>query len=80
MKTPSRLVGRDKNLGMTQRACGIVITRAPMLLHRKTGKLVVFGVTFVVTRPIDQVDDVVDLLLGLIAEQPRFRAVPQIRR
>src|SRR5262249_18070016 len=56
--------GTSKNLWMAQRADGIVISRTPMVLHRQTGKLVVLGMTFVVARPIDQVDDVVDLVAG----------------
>ena len=47
---------------MAKRAHGIVIARTPMILHRQTGKLVIFGVTFVISSPIDQVMDVVDLV------------------
>ena len=49
---------------MAQRADGVVVARAPMVLHRQPGKLVVFRVTFVVPSPVDQVDDVVDLVTG----------------
>jgi hypothetical protein len=56
--------GASKNLGMAQRADCVVVTRAPMVLHRQRGKLVVFRVTFVVLSPVDQVDDVVDLVTG----------------
>src|SRR6187397_903079 len=54
--------GASKNLGMAQRADGVMVARAPMVLHRQPGKLVVFRVTFVVLRPVDQLDDVVDLV------------------
>jgi hypothetical protein len=53
--------GASKNLVMAQRAQCIVISRAPMVLHREPGKLIVFRVTFIVPSPVDQVDDVVDL-------------------
>src|SRR4051812_44337677 len=56
--------GASKNLGMAQRADRVVISCAPMILHRQPGKLVVFRVTFVVLRPVDQLDDVVDLVTG----------------
>ena len=49
---------------MAKCAYGIVIARTPMILHRQTRKLVVFGVTFVISSPIDQVHDVVDLVTG----------------
>jgi hypothetical protein len=56
--------GASKNLGIAKCAYGIVIARTPMILHRQTGKLVVFGVTFVISGPVDQVNDVVDLVTG----------------
>ena len=49
---------------MPQRADCVVIARPPMVLHRQPGKLVVFRVTLVILGPVDQVDDVVDLLAG----------------
>jgi hypothetical protein len=33
-----------------------------MVLHREPGKLIVFRVTFILPSPVDQVDDVVDLV------------------
>ena len=56
--------GASKNFGMAKRAEGIVISRAPMVLHRQPRKLVVLRVAFVVLCPVDQVDDVVDLVAG----------------
>jgi len=41
-----------------------VVTRAPVILHRQPGKFVILGVTFVVPRPVDQLDDVVSLVAG----------------
>jgi hypothetical protein len=35
-----------------------------MVLHRKAGKLVVFRVCLVILSPVDQMDDVVDLVAG----------------
>ena len=64
MKTPSEARGASKNLGMAQRADCVVISRAPMVLHRQARKLVVLGVTFVVLSPVNQVNDVVDLVTG----------------
>jgi hypothetical protein len=49
---------------MAERAHRIVITGAPMILHRQARKLVVLRVAFVVLRPIDQMDDVVDFVAG----------------
>ena len=54
--------GAGKYLGMAQRADCVVIARAPVILHGQTGKLVVFGVTFVIPSPVDQLNDVVDLV------------------
>src|SRR6478752_276372 len=56
--------GASKNFGMAQRAYCVVVTRAPMVLHRQARKLVVLGVTFVVLSPVNQVNDVVDLVTG----------------
>src|SRR6476660_3986372 len=56
--------GSRKNLRIAKRAYGIVIARTPMILHRQTRKLVILGVTLVISSPIDQVDDVVDLVAG----------------
>lgn len=64
MNTPSRVVGASKNFGMAKRADGIVMSRAPMVLHRQPRKLVILRVAFVVLCPVDQVDDVVDLVAG----------------
>lgn len=49
---------------MAQRADGIVIARAPMILHRQAGEFVILRVALVIPGPIDQVDDVVDLFTG----------------
>jgi hypothetical protein len=62
VKTPSRL--ESKNLGMAQRPYRVVVTRAPMVLHRQARKLIVLGVTFVVPSPVNQLNDVVDLVTG----------------
>ena len=43
----------SQHFGMTKGAQRIVITGAPMILHREAGKLVVLGVAFVVPRAID---------------------------
>src|SRR6202035_5542663 len=56
--------GASKNLGVAQRADCVVVTRAPMVLHRQARKLVVLGVTFVVLSPVNQVNDVVDFVTG----------------
>ena len=56
--------GASEDLGMAQRADGIVVTRAPVILHRQPGKFVILGVTFVVPSPVDQLDDVVSLVAG----------------
>src|ERR1700730_9053493 len=56
--------GASKTLGMAQRTYCVVVTRAPMVLHRQARKLVVLGVTFVVLSPVNQVNDVVDLVTG----------------
>jgi hypothetical protein len=62
-------------LAMTQRAARIVVPGTPMLLHAQSRELVVLGMTFIVLCPIDQMNDVVDLVFGDSAEQPRFRTV-----
>ena len=53
-----------QHLGVAQRAHGVVVAGAPMILHRQAGKLVVLRVAFVVLRAIDQVHDVVDVVIG----------------
>src|SRR6266536_387828 len=72
--------GALEDFAMTQGAPRVVISGAPVLLHARTRKLVVLRVPFVILRAIDQLDDVVDLPLGLFAEQPRFGAVLQLLR
>jgi hypothetical protein len=71
--------GASKNLGMAQRAQCIVISRAPMVLHREPGKLIVFRVTFILPGPVDQVDDVVDLVTRDRLQDSNHRS-PQDRR
>ena len=56
--------GTSKNLRIAKCAYSIVIARTSMILHGQTRKLVVLGVPFVIAGPIDQVDDVVDLVAG----------------
>ena len=49
---------------MSERTYCVVIPSAPMVLHRQTGKLVVLGMTLVISSAVDQLDDVVDLVAG----------------
>src|SRR5581483_9535891 len=52
----------SQHLRMAQRAQGVMVACTPVILHRQTRELVVLGMPLVVLRPVDQVDDVVDLL------------------
>ena len=93
MNTPSRLVRALQHLGMTQRAHHVAVAGLPVLLHRAARELVVLRRALVALGVIDQVDDVVDLLVGLLAsssasgvcrsprslcEQPGGRAAQQL--
>ena len=69
-----------QHLGMPERAQGIVIAGAPMVLHGQTGKLVVLGVAFVVPRAIDQVDEAVHLVGGSSPEQLDVLLLAQVFR
>src|ERR1700746_305924 len=53
-----------KHFLMPQRAHRVVVSCAPVLLHRETRELVVLRVALVMLRTIDQVPDVVDLAIG----------------
>jgi hypothetical protein len=55
-----------KYLLMPQRAHRVVVSSAPVILHRKTRE--VLRVAFVVPRAVDEVHDVVDLTVGGRAE------------
>src|SRR5215472_6855542 len=59
---------------MPQRAHRVVVSSAPVILHRKTRELVVLRVAFVVPRAVDEVHDVVALTVGGRAEL-RLRAL-----
>ena len=61
-------------LGMTQRAPSIVIASAPMLTHAETRKLAVFGMSLILVRAIDQMDDVVNVAVVDRVEEWCFRA------
>src|SRR6516225_7005310 len=63
-------VGRPfQHLGMPQRAHGILVAGAPMLLHRQARELVVLRVALVMLRAIDQMDDAVGLVVGNAAQE-----------
>jgi hypothetical protein len=53
---------------MPQRAHRVVVSSAPVILHRKRRELVVLRVAFVVPRAVDEVHDVVDLTVSGRAE------------
>ena len=59
---------------MPQCAARVMIAGPPMLFHAEPREFIVLGMALVVLRPIDQMDDVIDLLLGDRAEQLRFGA------
>src|SRR3977135_1237320 len=67
-----------KHLLMPQRANGVVVSSAPVILHRETGELVVLRVAFVVLRAVDEVHDVVDIRVGGRPEKLRLLARFQI--
>src|SRR5882672_5719444 len=69
-----------KHLLMPQRANGVVVSCAPVILHRETRELAVLRVAFVVLRAVDEVHDVVDLMVGGRAEHLRLLARFQIVR
>ena len=56
-----------QHLGMAQRAHGVVVAGAPVLLHGPAGELVILATALVALRAIDQLDDVVDLVVGFAA-------------
>src|SRR3977135_2062230 len=67
-----------KHLLMPQRAHRVVVSSAPVILHRETRELVVLRLAFVVPRAVDEVHDVVDLMVGGRAENLRLLARFQI--
>src|SRR5262245_40728984 len=67
-----------KHLFMPQRAHRVVVSSAPVLLHRETRELVVLRVALVVLRAVDEVHDVVDLMVGVRAQHLRLLARFQI--
>jgi hypothetical protein len=54
---------------VSQRASGIVVSGAPMLLHAEARELVILGMAFVALCAVDQMNDVVDFAIGGSAEQ-----------
>src|SRR5580704_8512860 len=69
--------GALKHFRMAQRANGVAIAGAPVLLHAGARKIVVLRLALVVLGAVDQVHDVVDLMIAKRLEQPRLGAVPQ---
>src|SRR5581483_11479434 len=47
-----------QHLGMAKRAGGIVIARAPVVLHASARELVVLGIALVFLRSIDELDEI----------------------
>ena len=60
-----------KHLLMPQRAHRVVVSSAPVILHREPRELVVLRVALVMLRAVDEVHDVVELMVG-----GRARACP----
>ena len=65
MKTPSALVGPLQDFGMAQRADRVVEAGGPMVFHALAGEFEVLRFLLVLLRSVDQLDDVVDLAVGL---------------
>src|SRR4051812_47224055 len=65
---------------VAQRAHGIVITGAPVLVHREARELVILCVDLEMLRAVDQVDNAIDLLIGDRTKIFRCLAVAQLLR
>src|ERR1700758_3572386 len=69
-----------QHLRVAERPRGVVITRAPVLLHRKLREFVVLLVPLGVRRAVDELNDVIDLLIGERTDEFRLLAVVQFLR
>ena len=67
-----------QNLGMAESANGVVKTCGPMVFHAAARELEILGLAFVVLRPVDKLDDIVDLATGFRIEKREFRCHPQL--
>src|SRR5690606_1230601 len=67
-----------ERLFMPKRAHRVVVSGAPVILHREARELVVLRMALVVPRAVDEVHDVVDLAVGDRAEHLRLLARFQI--
>ena len=68
------IAGPLQGLWMAKRAYRIVITGAPMLLHRQPRELVVLRVPLMLLGAVDELDEIVDLVVGERAEKAGFLA------
>src|SRR5262245_35233924 len=62
-------LGPLQHLGMVERAAHVAVAARPVLLHGAARELVVLGRAFIAPGLIDQVDDVVDLVVGLLRQE-----------
>src|SRR5688572_9662762 len=78
-----RAVGPLEDLRMAERPGGVVETGDPMVLHAPCRKFEVLGLALILLRPIDELDDVIDLAAGFWIEQRelrgRFQLIRQLR-
>src|SRR6266545_2037346 len=55
--------GARQRLRMAQRAHRVVVSRRPMIGHAGARELVILGLAFVFSGPVDQVNDLVDAMI-----------------
>ncbi len=73
-------VGPFQHLRVAKGTDRIVVAGVPLLLHAEPGERVVLGVALVVPVAIGQLDEAIDLAIGLGGEKLRFRTASDGRR
>src|SRR6476659_687743 len=77
-KDPIHSVWALQHLRIAKRANCIVVAGRPMFDHRAAGKLVIFGVTFIIFGAVDELYKIVDFIVREFRQLLRFRRLQQI--
>src|SRR6478735_2448224 len=67
-KDPIRSVRALQHLRIAKRANCIVVAGRPMFDHRAAGKLVIFGVTFIILGAVDELYKIIDFIVGELGQ------------
>src|SRR3984885_5952560 len=73
-------VGQLQDFRVGQGFARVAIAGAPVFLHGAPGKFIVLGDAFIFLRPIDQMNDVANLVVGNLLQQFGVFAVAQFGR